>query len=197
MSGPRQHSAVALAVDDDGAGKDAVYPIAAGIGLIGLLVTAALFLQLLQKLFLIGLAGFTPYERHDVGRQGLLCPIRRTRSTTNVKAGCRAEIRVGDGPRLKGVAAGQVGGGLGGEGDLLAGVGAEGAERVEATVWGRVVELGFVTVGVVAPHGPAGLAGGDGAELGPEVLRRVGGKGGDPFGAAMAEFPCSLGAASS
>ena len=32
-------------------GAFAVYPVAAGIGLLGLLVTAALFLQLLQKLF--------------------------------------------------------------------------------------------------------------------------------------------------
>lgn len=40
-------------------GTFAVYPVAAGIGLIGLLVTAALFLQLLQKLFL----GDLPAER--------------------------------------------------------------------------------------------------------------------------------------
>lgn len=40
-------------------GTFAVYPIAAGIGLIGLLVTAALFLQLLQKLFF----GELPAER--------------------------------------------------------------------------------------------------------------------------------------
>jgi NADH-quinone oxidoreductase subunit M len=40
-------------------GAFAVYPVAAGVGLLGLLVTAALFLQLLQKLFL----GELPAER--------------------------------------------------------------------------------------------------------------------------------------
>ena len=76
------------------------------------------------------------------------------------------------GPGPQGVAAAQVGGGLGGESDLIAGVE---AQTCEMAVWGRAVEVGFVAGGVVAPHGAAGLVGGDGAELGPEVRGRVGG----------------------
>jgi NADH-quinone oxidoreductase subunit M len=53
------------------AGALAVYPVAAGIALVGLLVTAALFLQLIQKLFFGdlpgGLAGFADLRAAEIG----------------------------------------------------------------------------------------------------------------------------------
>jgi len=100
-----------------------------------------------------------------------------------------SDLGGGGSPGPEGVAAREPRGGPGGEGDLLVRVGAEDLETGEVAVWGRVVKVGFVAGGVVAPHGPAGLVGGDGAELGSEVLGWVGGEGDDPFGEGVVEGP--------